>query len=321
MKKKGIFTALLIILIVFLTIASNKVSAEESQLVIVNKSVNKTYFYENGKKVKEFSVATGKSKNLTPEGTFKVIVKWECPVYYKTNKKGCTSDNPLGVRWIGLNVPKTSGYTYGLHGTNQPNSIGTNASSGCIRMLKDDVVWLFNKVKIGTKVVITSSTNSSDTIAKQHGYKLTNNTAPSNPEPTKTQPVSGSTSKKHTVQKGDTLSKISRTYNVSLNNLKKWNNLNSDLIKSGQKLIVAKPTTTNISPSTKPSTELNKKMMKKVKVSGYLNVRSSATTSSKVIGKLKSGQKIEVTLVNNQWAMIHINGVTGYVSTDYLVTP
>jgi lipoprotein-anchoring transpeptidase ErfK/SrfK len=52
--------------------------------------------------------------------------------------------NPLGTRWIGL-----SKQGYGIHGTNQPGSIGRAASHGCIRMRKADVEELFEMVSVG----------------------------------------------------------------------------------------------------------------------------------------------------------------------------
>ena len=58
-------------------------------------------------------------------------------------------NNPLGARalYIGSTL-------YRIHGTNEPWSIGTNVSSGCIRMVNDDVVDLYARVKIGAKVIV-----------------------------------------------------------------------------------------------------------------------------------------------------------------------
>jgi lipoprotein-anchoring transpeptidase ErfK/SrfK len=57
--------------------------------------------------------------------------------------------NPLGARAMYL-----AGTEYRIHGTNAPSSIGKHMSSGCIRMLNADVIDLYNRVKIGTKVVV-----------------------------------------------------------------------------------------------------------------------------------------------------------------------
>ena len=57
--------------------------------------------------------------------------------------------NPLGARalYLGNSV-------YRIHGTNVPSTIGGRVSSGCIRMLNADVIDLYNRVNIGTKVVV-----------------------------------------------------------------------------------------------------------------------------------------------------------------------
>jgi lipoprotein-anchoring transpeptidase ErfK/SrfK len=61
--------------------------------------------------------------------------------------------NPLGARAMYLN-----GSEYRIHGTNAPWSIGSRATSGCIRMVNDDVIDLYNRVKVGTKVVVLPAT-------------------------------------------------------------------------------------------------------------------------------------------------------------------
>ena len=58
-------------------------------------------------------------------------------------------DNPLGARAMYLGSTM-----YRIHGSNEPWTIGTQVSSGCIRMRNDDVVDLYGRVKVGTKVVV-----------------------------------------------------------------------------------------------------------------------------------------------------------------------
>ena len=57
--------------------------------------------------------------------------------------------NPLGARalYIGSTI-------YRIHGTNEPWTIGGDVSSGCIRMVNDDVIDLYERVKIGAKVIV-----------------------------------------------------------------------------------------------------------------------------------------------------------------------
>jgi lipoprotein-anchoring transpeptidase ErfK/SrfK len=58
-------------------------------------------------------------------------------------------NNPLGARAMYI-----SGTLYRIHGSNEPESIGQAVSSGCIRMTNDDVTDLYERVKIGTRVVV-----------------------------------------------------------------------------------------------------------------------------------------------------------------------
>jgi lipoprotein-anchoring transpeptidase ErfK/SrfK len=67
------------------------------------------------------------------------------------------SRNPLGARALYLFQGK-SDTLFRIHGTRDPKSIGKAVSSGCIRMLNADVVDLFNRVPMGTKVVVLPST-------------------------------------------------------------------------------------------------------------------------------------------------------------------
>ena len=58
-------------------------------------------------------------------------------------------DNPLGARALYLGSS-----LYRIHGSNEPDTIGAAVSSGCIRMTNNDVVDLYNRVKVGTKVIV-----------------------------------------------------------------------------------------------------------------------------------------------------------------------
>jgi lipoprotein-anchoring transpeptidase ErfK/SrfK len=57
--------------------------------------------------------------------------------------------NPLGARALYL-----GGSIFRIHGTNDPSSIGGRVSSGCIRLVNEDVIDLYNRVHVGTKVVV-----------------------------------------------------------------------------------------------------------------------------------------------------------------------
>ena len=58
-------------------------------------------------------------------------------------------ENPLGARAMYL-----GGMLYRIHGSNEPQTIGQAVSSGCIRMTNEDVVDLYDRVKVGTRVVV-----------------------------------------------------------------------------------------------------------------------------------------------------------------------
>ncbi len=100
---------------------------------------------EDGEVVKIFQTAVGAAVSPSPTGTFQVVNRLDKPTYYHPGVvippgKG----NPLGTRWLGLNVKG-----FGIHGTNVPRSIGRAASHGCIRMRNRDIEELFEMVKVG----------------------------------------------------------------------------------------------------------------------------------------------------------------------------
>ncbi|WP_238457081.1 L,D-transpeptidase family protein [Desulforamulus putei] len=120
-------------------------------MIIINKKTNQLGFYQDGILQKVFPVATGRQRSFTPEGKFTIINKIINPPYYKKNIPGGSPHNPLGPRWLGLSAP---GGPFGIHGNNNPGSIGTYASNGCIRLHNKDILWLYEQVPIGTPVII-----------------------------------------------------------------------------------------------------------------------------------------------------------------------
>lgn len=124
--------------------------------LVVDKSKNQLTYYYHNVKLKTFTVATGRTLEDTPIGVFPVVMLVKNPWFLKKNIPGGAPENPLGVRWIGLEVPGTDGSIYGIHGTNEPKSIGTYASSGCVRMRNEDVTWLYEHVHVGTLVEIVN---------------------------------------------------------------------------------------------------------------------------------------------------------------------
>jgi lipoprotein-anchoring transpeptidase ErfK/SrfK len=104
--------------------------------------------------VKQFKVGLG-ADDSTPTGKWQVNVKLVNPTYYPP-RGGQIIDaddptNPLGERWIGLvgvDGEALGQQRYGIHGTIEPDSIGRDASLGCIRMFNEDVVFLYDLLVI-----------------------------------------------------------------------------------------------------------------------------------------------------------------------------
>ena len=172
MKKriKSFCAALLAIIIIFSSSATIS-DAASKQLIIINSKYNTLNFYENNILVKKFKCATGKASTPTPQRKTTIVNKIKNRPYYKLGIPGGDPRNPLGKRWMGLNM-YGYGTTYGIHGTNNESSIGKNVSGGCIRMYNKDVEWLFNRIRVGATVIIKSTSNSDEWIAKQYGIKL-----------------------------------------------------------------------------------------------------------------------------------------------------
>jgi lipoprotein-anchoring transpeptidase ErfK/SrfK len=165
---KWILTLLLTLSLLPLQVQAVTVKPGEP-FIIINKANNKLAFIDDNEVKEILMVGTGKSQELTPEGTFTVKVKAVNPYYRKKNIPGGDPRNPLGTRWIGFDARNTDGRKYGIHGTNQPSSVGKYISNGCVRMLKADVERLYEKVPVGTKVLITMSNEDFKTLAKKSG--------------------------------------------------------------------------------------------------------------------------------------------------------
>ncbi|TKH43228.1 hypothetical protein C1I60_17095 [Paenibacillus terrae] len=105
--------------------------------IVVSLSDRRLYLKDGDQTVLSYPVGIGKIATQTPHGQFTIINKQPNP------------GGPFGVFWMGLSKPH-----YGIHGTNEPWSIGKLVSHGCIRMQNKDVLELQEKVSIGTPVTI-----------------------------------------------------------------------------------------------------------------------------------------------------------------------
>lgn len=119
--------------------------------IIVDKSKNILTLKSGENVIKVYRVGTG-TGGSTPAGTFLVTNKIMNPPWHKPGEGVIPYGDPrnvLGTRWMGFN--KTG---YGIHGTWDPDSIGQQASAGCVRLLNADVEEIFEIVPVGTEVTI-----------------------------------------------------------------------------------------------------------------------------------------------------------------------
>lgn len=137
--------------------------------LIVNKSTNELAFIHEDQVEWVVDAATGVTDELTPEGIFTITVKAESPYYRKKDIPGGDPKNPLGSRWIGFDAKGTDGRIYGVHGTNNPESIGKRVSQGCIRLQNEVIESLYPKIPLGTKILVISTTTSYEDLAKEYG--------------------------------------------------------------------------------------------------------------------------------------------------------
>jgi lipoprotein-anchoring transpeptidase ErfK/SrfK len=137
--------------------------------VIVNKAKNELALIDDNRVQTVVTVGTGKTEELTPEGLFTITVKAKNPYYRKGNIAGGNPANPLGARWIGFDAKGTDGRIFGIHGTNQPGSIGKYVSLGCIRAQNEVITTLFPLIPLGTKILVTTSKKTFDMLAREHG--------------------------------------------------------------------------------------------------------------------------------------------------------
>ncbi|MGB7844872.1 MAG: L,D-transpeptidase [Candidatus Acidiferrum sp.] len=138
-------------------------SAQPSRRLVVSFSDRKLALLEGDRVIKIYEVAVGALVSPSPSGEFQIAKRLENPTYYKPGVViGPGKQNPLGTRWMGLNVKG-----FGIHGTNRPGSIGKYASHGCIRLRNRDIEDLFARVQIGDRVSLIAE--RTDEIARLFG--------------------------------------------------------------------------------------------------------------------------------------------------------
>lgn len=118
--------------------------------ILVDKSQNTLILKSEEDIIKIYTVSTG-ANNCSPVGNFKIVNKLVNPTWYKdgTAIPPGNPENILGVRWLGFDLAG-----YGIHGTNDPASLGRQITQGCVRMSNQDVEELYTIVPVGTEVTI-----------------------------------------------------------------------------------------------------------------------------------------------------------------------
>lgn len=127
-----------------------KVVTDSFRIVIV-KSDNTLSLFCHDTLLKKYRVGTGEY-DKTPVGEFGIVSKNVDPPW-----RGIPFGDPrnvLGTRWMGISDEAKALKGYGIHGTWEPETIGTYKSQGCVRLLNEDVEQLFKIVSIGTPVRI-----------------------------------------------------------------------------------------------------------------------------------------------------------------------
>ncbi len=134
-------------------------TSEHSGTIVVDTRSHFLYFVLGDGRALRYGIGVARA-GFEWGGTHKVSRKaewptWTPPAEMRKRQPGLPVsmpgglNNPLGARALYLGST-----LYRIHGTNEPWSIGQNVSSGCIRMTNEDVVDLYSRVKIGTKVIV-----------------------------------------------------------------------------------------------------------------------------------------------------------------------
>lgn len=134
----------------FLPVPSDRVSR-----LVLRLSERQLYAYGGDREIARYPVAVGRDEWETPTGEFTIFQRqqhpaWEHPFTGAIVPPG--PDNPLGARWLGFWTDGTN--AVGFHGTPDEHLIGEAVSHGCVRMRNTDVIELYDRVEIGTPVIV-----------------------------------------------------------------------------------------------------------------------------------------------------------------------
>lgn len=118
---------------------------------VVNKTRNDMVVFLDGRFFKRYAVGTG-THSSTPEGDYVITLRIRHPVWYRPDGEEFPFGHPenlLGTHYLKLNTPGI-----GLHGTWEPDSVGSQSSAGCVRLQNEMIEELYNLLPEGTSVRI-----------------------------------------------------------------------------------------------------------------------------------------------------------------------
>lgn len=146
LKKMAALTS--VILVATAEALAQENQARPARRIVVSIPDRKLAVLEAGRVLRIFPTAVGAPASPSPTGSFQIVQRLADPTWYGKGKiVPPGKSNPIGTRWIGLSVKG-----YGIHGTNNPASIGRNVSHGCIRLRNRDVEQLYTMVAVGDAV-------------------------------------------------------------------------------------------------------------------------------------------------------------------------
>lgn len=132
---------------------------ESPGTIVVDSDNHYLYFVQDGGKAIRYGVTVGEEalafSGVAKVGNMAEWPKWTPTADIHKRIEGLPAsvpggvDNPLGARALYLGAT-----VYRIHGTNRPDTIGTAVSSGCFRLVNSDVADLYDRVPVGTKVIV-----------------------------------------------------------------------------------------------------------------------------------------------------------------------
>ena len=128
--------------------------------ILISTSQRRLYYIDGNGQTLSYGIGVGRA-GFAWSGVTRVSAKrewpsWTPPAQMRRRQPGLPGhmagglNNPLGARALYLGSS-----LYRIHGSNEPQTIGQAVSSGCFRMTNEDVIDLYNRVRVGTKVVVT----------------------------------------------------------------------------------------------------------------------------------------------------------------------